>query len=90
MINPKRDQLAAEGAVHMAVDHGKRPAIAVDDDLCLEAMLPRVTGLLDGRGLNYEVVRLGSGVIEVRVQGAGTVVLAAADRLVMKPKDKAN
>lgn len=85
MINPERDQRAAEGAVHMAADHAKRPGIAVDDDICLEAMLPRVTDILDKRSLKYQVERPCSGVIEVRIEGAGVVVIVAADRLTGKP-----
>ena len=85
MIRPERDQTAAEGAVSMAVDLCRRPAIAVDDDICAEAMLPRVTGLLEKRGLRYMVERTSSGVVEVRIDGAGTVVIVAADRLTGKP-----
>lgn len=85
LINERRDQKAAYGAVHMAADHNKKIAVAVDDDICLEAMLPRVTKLLDGRGLKYEVTRPGSGVVEVKIDGAGTINIVAADRLTGKP-----
>ena len=40
---------------------------------------------MDERGLEYKVKRPGSGVVEVAIAGAGTVVIVAADRLTGKP-----
>lgn len=76
--------MAAEGAVNLAVDLGRRPGIAVDDDICLEAMLQRVIALLDERPVKY-TVETSSGVRKISVSGAGVITIVAADQLVGKP-----
>jgi hypothetical protein len=85
MINAKRDQKAAVAAVDMALQ-GKKPAIAVDDDICLEAMLKRVLKIVEAEvgDKGYRVERSKPGV-HVRLLNGGYIYIFSADKFVGKP-----
>ena len=82
-----RDEESAKAAIRMAVEHGKKVGIGVDDMPRVEKTLARVERIATARELAFETEKTEVGA-HVRF-GEGEVYVFAADKLI-PPSERSN
>ncbi|APU89030.1 hypothetical protein Rctr197k_279 [Virus Rctr197k] len=84
----RRDETSARAAIAMAIEHKRKPAIAVDNDICVERMVERVKRIATSQSLSFDIEKAKTGVyVRFPHKDAGSIYIFAADKLTGNPSN---